>query len=112
MAKRLKASGFNIEIASDAYQGIEKSHRAKPDLIILDLLIPAGGGLTLLKNIRSIPGLSDIPVIVLTGMKNEEMKRQVMDQGVEAYLEKPYDGEKLVFLVKNILAGEEHTETK
>ncbi len=106
LAKRLSSKGFEVVTAADAYQGITLALKEKPDLIILDLMLPAGGGLSVLKNIRMSGRTRIIPVVVLTGIKNEDYKRQVLNEGVEAYLEKPYDPDVLISTIQNILKKE------
>lgn len=101
--KRLTQSGFEAVVAVDAYEGVALAHKEKPDLIILDLMLPAGGGLSVLKSIRIAGAIRYTPVVVLTGIKNEDYKQQVLNQGIEAYLEKPYDPDVLISTIQNIL---------
>jgi two-component system, OmpR family, alkaline phosphatase synthesis response regulator PhoP len=101
--KRLSEAGFEVFGAVDAYQGMQRAREQKPDLVILDLMIPAGGGLSLLKNMRASMHIGFIPVIVLTGMENEKYRQEVMDEGVEAYLQKPYDPQELLGEINRIL---------
>jgi len=96
LKKRLTENGFEVIAASDGYEGTKLAHKEKPDLVILDLLMPVGGGMSVLKNIRMSGEIMEIPVVVLTGMKNEDYKKQVLAEGVEAYLEKPYDPDQLI----------------
>ena len=101
--KRLSEHGFQGIIAVDGYQGVELAHKERPDLIILDLMLPAGGGLSVLKKIRIATNTMDIPVIVLTGIQDEKYKQQVLDEGVDAYMEKPYEASELIETIKKIL---------
>ena len=103
LAKRLSVSNFEVAVASDAYQGTELAHKAKPDLIILDLMLPAGGGLRVLENIDKSSETVAIPVIVLTAMKDEEYKRRILDKKIEAFLEKPYDFAELIKTINQVL---------
>ena len=103
LRKRLLGQGFEVIAAADGYQGVEFAHKEKPDLIILDLMLPAGDGLSVLKNIKMSARTRYIPVVVLTGMKDEEYKQKVTDEGVEAYLEKPYEPDVLITTIKNVL---------
>lgn len=104
VSKRLSDAGFETVVAGDAYQGVDLAHKEKPDLIILDLMLPAGGGIKVLKDIRISSHTAYIPVVVLTGMQDAAYKKNILDQGVEAYLEKPYDAEELIETIKSILA--------
>jgi len=103
LAKRLSMSNFKVTVASDAYQGTELAHKERPDLIMLDLMLPAGGGLKVLENIEKSSETFAIPVIVLTAMKDEEYKRKILSKKVEAYFEKPYDFEELIKTVNSVL---------
>lgn len=103
LRKRLIDSGFEVVVSTDAYQGIEAAHREKPDLIILDLILPAGGGWSALKNIKASLHTRFIPIVVLTGVKNENLKDNLIAEGAEAYFEKPYDSKELIEAIKKIL---------
>ena len=103
VAKRLTQSSFEVVVAVDAYEGVKFAYKEKPDLIILDVMLPAGGGLSVLKNIRMSAELRLIPVLVLTGIKDEDYKQQILDEGVEAYLGKPYDPDVLISTIQGIL---------
>jgi len=106
VTKRLTQSGFEVVVAVDAYEGVKFAHKEKPDLIILDLMLPAGGGFSVLKSIKMTAEIRYTPVVVLTGIKNEEYKQQILDEGVQAYLEKPYDPDVLISTIRNILNKE------
>ncbi|MFH1287354.1 MAG: response regulator transcription factor [bacterium] len=103
LKKRLSDAKYEVVIAGDTYQGNQMARKEHPDLIVLDLMMPGGGGLEVIKNIRLSTSTKFIPVVVLTGMSDEEYKKKVMDAGVEAYLEKPYDPENLISTIRNIL---------
>jgi len=103
LVKRLSKEGFEVLLAGDAYQGVALAHKEKPDLLILDLMMPAGDGLSVLQNLRKSTKTSTIPIIILTGNKDEEYKQKVLKEEVAAYLEKPYEADALIDTIKNIL---------
>ena len=103
IAKRISDGGFDVVCAGDGYRGVELMHSEQPDLIVLDLGLPAGDGLTVLKNMRLSVHTKNTPVVVLTGISDEVLKQKVMKAGVDAYLEKPYEPEVLVETIRNIL---------
>jgi putative two-component system response regulator len=103
LRKQLTDRKFNVVCASDALQAVSIAHKESPNLIILDLMLPAGGGFAVLKNIRLSMSTAYIPVIVLTGMKDEAYKEKILKMGVDAYLEKPYDINNLVESIQTIL---------
>ncbi|MDP8259770.1 MAG: response regulator transcription factor [Candidatus Gygaella obscura] len=103
VSKRLKNHGFDVAIAEDAYQGVKMAHEILPNLIILDLMLPAGGGLSVLKNIRLSSQLQSIPILVLTASKDEQHKKKIIDEGVDAFMEKPYDADELLTNIVRLL---------
>jgi len=77
--------------------------RLRPSLIILDLMLPGGGGLSVLRKIRRSYLTQSIPVIVLTGMQDDDHKKQVIEFGVEGYLQKPYDPAELLASIEGLI---------
>ena len=105
VAKRLSSHGFTVHCASDGYQAIEMAHKVNPDLIVLDLQLPAGDGLIVLRKIRMSAKIQRAHVVVLTGMTHEGYKKNVLKEGVDAYLQKPYDAQALIDTIDKILKG-------
>ncbi len=99
----LTSKGFEVFVAHDALQGTTLTHNEKPNLIILDINLPAGGGLTMLKNIKVSINTKSIPVIILSGSEDENLIHQVLHGGVEDYVKKPYDLEDLYIRIKHVL---------
>ncbi|MDO9543206.1 MAG: response regulator [Kiritimatiellia bacterium] len=104
---RLDNWGFEVIAALDAYEGTKLAMEENPDLIILDLMLPAGGGISTLRNIRNSLKIRFIPVIILTGIKDEETKRCVTELGVSAYIEKPYSDKDLKAAIEQCLHNSE-----
>jgi len=100
---KLTQEGYKVAIAIDAYNGIQSTRRENPDLIILDIMLPAGGGYHTLKNIRLTPQGVQTPIVILTGQKDEELRQKIEHEGVEAYLEKPIDYPVLSETIKRLL---------
>ena len=67
--------------------------------------MPAGGGAGFLKNMKSSSHLKFTPVVVLTGMSDPDYKQKILDAGVDAYLEKPYEPDELISTIQNCLLG-------
>ncbi len=102
---RLESIGYQADIACDAYEGTQKIIKGDYDLIILDLMMPAGGGFALLERIRKFPEKSDIPVIVLTGrVIDDEIKSQAEILEVSSIFQKPYDTAVFVDTVNSLMA--------
>jgi DNA-binding response OmpR family regulator len=106
VARRLSQHGFEVVAADDGCRGVELAHTSKPDLIILDFMLPAGNGLMVLKNLRSSSHTRYIPVVILTSMKDEKYKQMILGEGVNAYLEKPYEPDELIKTIEDVLKKE------
>ena len=111
VAKRLTSRGFTVHCASDGYQAVQKAHKIAPDLIVLDLQLPAGDGLSVLRKLRISEATKKTHIVVLTGMTNELYKQSVLIEGVDAYLQKPYDAKVLLDTIDQILGKSAVGET-
>jgi DNA-binding response OmpR family regulator len=99
----LKAEGYATKTAEDGIQGFELAKREKPDLIILDLMLPSMDGLTICKHLKKHEATEHIPVIMLTA-KGEEVDRVVgFELGADDYMVKPFSPRELLLRIKAIL---------
>ena len=97
----LKEDGFeNIMTASTVSEGIDAAKTQKPDLAILDVMLPDGAGFSLMQQIRAF---SDMPVIFLTARDEAEDKLAGLGLGADDYIAKPFLGEELLLRVHAIL---------
>ena len=103
VAKRLTSRGFTVHCASDGVQAVALAHKVNPDLIVLDLQLPAGDGLSVMRKLKISGNIQRAHVVVLTGMTNEIFKQSVIAEGVDAYLQKPYDAQVLLDTIDGIL---------
>ncbi len=103
ISERLKAAGFETRTANDGIAGIEALKKEKFQLIILDIMMPNMDGLSFAAILRSRDDAKDVPVIVMTAKDDDETKATCGNLGVAAFLEKPYDPEKLISKVKQLL---------
>ena len=103
LSKRLFSAGYEPIVSMDAVAGVAETHRSMPDLIILDLMLPAGGGKSVLSNIRHSTKTMNIPVMVLTGMQDDATKKKILEIGVDAYMQKPFVIEDVLSEIKRIL---------
>lgn len=88
MAKWLQNQGFETFTARNGAEGLVRLKEAKPDLILLDHMMPEVDGLTFLAGIRRFPKWKSIPVIMMTGMKDSSHHRKAESLNVSAYLVK------------------------
>ncbi len=96
LAIRLKANGYNAAIAPDAVCGASLARSMKPDLILLDINLPAGNGFQLAETLFRIPETNRTPVIFITASMDTNLLAKANDSGAAALFEKPLDTEKLL----------------
>ncbi len=102
---RLKSNGYTIAIAADAVAAIATAQRERPDLVLLDLGLPAGDGFLVMERLQAMLPLADVPVIVLTGRAPEGNLERARQLGAKAFLQKPVDNDMLAAAVKMALEG-------
>jgi DNA-binding response OmpR family regulator len=103
MAARLASVGYEVRAVVDGALAIKEAQGFRPNLVVLDLMLPAGGGQSVLQRLKLSSHTNTIPVIVVTGVESEESKRQLMKHGVAAYLRKPYEPQALIAKVKELV---------
>lgn len=106
LKKRLADNGYDVLIANEPTEGIKLARTEKPDLILLDLKLPTGGGLSILRTLKMAPDTREIPVVIVTGVRRAEIKEQTFKEGACAYIEKPYDPQELLDIVRGVLSKE------
>jgi CheY-like chemotaxis protein len=108
----LETSGYAPVVARNGNEGLEKAKQISPDLIILDVMMPEAGGVSMYRKIKADPELKDIPVIMLTGIGEKSFSHYLKMLNIkakdpipqpDAHMEKPLDHEKLLELAKKII---------
>lgn len=95
---------YEFSEAADGFQALELARRTKPDLVVLDVMLPGGDGLALLERLRADPVLRDIPAIVLTASPDYEMAARTV--GAERFFTKPFDPDELRAAVKDLVVSQ------
>ena len=107
----LQLEGYGIETAASARQALDKLNIIRPDLILLDIMMPVTDGFELCKIIKADEKLSDIPIIFLTAMNQPDDMVKAFSSGAVDYIAKPFHKEELVSRVKNHLNLVKQTAT-
>ena len=107
---RLKASGYDVHCAEDGVGAIAEARKHTPDLIVLDLGLPAGDGFVVLDILRTNLNLSSIPVIVLSGRDRQANEGRVLHAGGRAFLQKPVQTNEFLAVIRQTL-GEKHQKS-
>lgn len=103
LASRLKANKYEITVAYDALQAVAKAFSEKPDLILLDIKMPAGSGVSVMDNLRNSADTALIPVIVITAYPSLEIQRQVKEMGAVGFISKPFRADDLLPRIRKVL---------
>src|SRR5882672_12090013 len=103
LSVRLKANGYATWIAVDCITAVSTAVAIKPDLILLDVSLPAGNGFSLIEQFDQLPELSETPIIVATASKDPELRRKALGLGASGLLRKPYDADELLGVVEQVL---------
>lgn len=90
MARKVIASGFDVFQAADGQQGLEMIKKEKPDLVLLDLILPKLSGKDVLSEIKKDKELTSIPVVVLSNLDQMEDKDEMLKSGVVDYIIKAH----------------------
>jgi DNA-binding response OmpR family regulator len=98
---RLKANGYHVVLASDSVQAVMIANKEKPDLIILDIMLPGGGGFAVAERLKQSQGTHSIPIIFLTGIPGGEARAYQL--GASGYVMKPYHPDALLETIQRAL---------
>jgi two-component system OmpR family response regulator len=103
MHLRLKANQYETFFAADAFSGVAEARKHQPDLIILDLGLPAGDGFTVMERLKQIPSLAVIPIIVVSARDGLGNQKRAYEAGAKAFLQKPVNDDELLAVIHQAL---------
>src|SRR3954464_8701278 len=98
----LEFEGYTVREAGSAQQGLEAIAEAKPDLVLLDVMMPHVDGWEMLRQIQDQYGAGAIPVIMFSGQADEQAQLQATSSGAQAFVGKPFDLQQLIDQTKQI----------
>ena len=103
LTARLKANGYRVMCATDGLSAITVARKEAPDLVILDLGLPAGDGFLVLERMRGLADLVAIPVIVLSARDPTDNKKRALDAGAVAFFQKPPNNREFLTAIRQAL---------
>lgn len=103
LQRALKLYGYRVMVSRTGTEGLQLAHRYRPDLFVLDIIMPGADGYQVCRQIRGDPLLQDIPVLFLTAKGKDEDKIEGFRAGADDYLSKPFNMEELKLRIKAIL---------
>ncbi len=99
----LKNQGYEVFSADEAPAGLEKAMEWQPSLIILDVMMPIINGYNICRLIKDQKQYGHIPILLLTSRSSDEDRRIGQEAGADAYMAKPFDTQKLLETVSNLV---------
>jgi two-component system, OmpR family, phosphate regulon response regulator PhoB len=103
VAYHLTKEGYRVRSAEGGQEALEAIATEKPDLMILDLMLPAFSGYEVLQEVRRRPEMAEVPVVVLTARRDEADRVQALELGADDYVTKPFSPRELVVRVSAVL---------
>ncbi|MEQ8190311.1 MAG: response regulator [Candidatus Eremiobacterota bacterium] len=99
----LEAKDYEVIVAKDGTEGLEKAFKEKPDVILLDIMMPVYDGFYILGKLKEKDETRAIPVIMLTSMARPQDITRAMELGSAGYVMKPFEYEDLISSIENAL---------
>ena len=103
IADLLKGRGLNVTVASDGVEALEQIKTNRPDLVVLDIVMPRMNGYEVCRRLKSDPKTQSLPVVMCSSKSEEFDRYWGMKQGADAYIPKPVDQEQLLQTVKQLV---------
>lgn len=103
LESRLKSNGYEVISAFDGQQGLDRVRQDKPDLVILDLMLPQLHGYEVCKQLRADTVHKDIPIVMLTASGKAADIQEGLLHGANAYIAKPFQPEALLGIIKALI---------
>jgi len=103
LAQMLELNGFEVDVASDGLEGVDKARSWLPDLILMDLRMPKMDGFEAIKAVRSEETTKDIPIIAISAWASSKHKERAMESGANEHFTKPVDLNRLLTTINRYL---------
>ena len=101
----LKANHYDTCFAVDSLSAISEARKQHPDLIILDLGLPAGDGFVLMDRLRSNLQLAMIPILLVSARDAQTNRQRALDRGARGFISKPWNDDELLLQISEVLNG-------
>jgi DNA-binding response OmpR family regulator len=101
----LELQGFEVIEAEDGIEALERTFKHRPDIMILDVMMPRMDGLTACRKLRSRPETAEMPVIMLSGKTQSNAAEEGLAAGADLYMSKPMKTDQLLSALRELLAS-------
>ena len=111
VGKRLEVEGFQVLVAMDGQEGLNKAQTERPDLMILDLMLPKMNGYEVCSALKHDARYQNIPIILFTAKAQDKDEKFGMECGANAYVRKPFRAQELVEKIRTLISIASSSET-
>lgn len=101
----LQQAGYEVDVASDGFEGLRRALAEHPDLIILDIMLPGLDGYEVCHRVRQKPETANLPILMISAKARQDDKDIGLRVGADEYLTKPVDPSEILARVESLLAG-------
>lgn len=108
----LVKAGFRVECATTGEEGYKKARDLRPNLILLDLMLPGMDGIEVCRKLRQVPDTSETPIIMLTAKSEEHDVISGLESGADDYIPKPFSPQVLVARIRAVLRRQSSTDNQ
>jgi signal transduction histidine kinase len=98
----LEGQGYQLELAVNGFEALQTAERVRPDLILLDVMMPGMDGFETCRRLRSTPQIAEVPIIILTALDNQASLMRGIESGADDFLSKPVERRELVARARTI----------
>lgn len=102
---RLQAEGYEVVAVQDSYQAVDQARKFQPDVLVLDINMPAGDGFSVQSRVERMSPLGSVPVIYLTGERSERVKTLAKTRHAAALIFKPFTTPDLLAAIKEAISS-------
>lgn len=100
----MKREGYQVEVANDGEEAVRRIRASRPDLVLLDVMMPKKSGFEVCQEIRSDPEMAGIRILMLTAKGRDTDIARGMGAGADAYVTKPFSTRELIVRIREMLA--------
>jgi CheY-like chemotaxis protein len=100
---RLEIEGFEVALAEDGAAALQRIRQRRPDLVVLDMMMPEMNGLEVVHELKRDEALRDLPVIILSARRLDREVTAALDAGADRYVAKPFDTQELLREIRELL---------
>ncbi len=101
----LESQGYEVETAYDGLDALDRVKTWKPDVVLMDIMMPVKDGIEVCREVKADPDTRDIPIIMVSAAGKREKEGEARDAGASAYILKPYEPSQLVEMIEKCVGG-------